>query len=55
MNNVHLKEEIVNAAKEIGIDLIGFASKSRFASVDAAHNPFSIFPSICIIRLHNTV
>lgn len=44
MSNVNLKEEIVNAAKEIGIDLVGFASKARFASVDAAHNPFSIFP-----------
>lgn len=40
----NLKEFIVEASKKIGIDLIGFASKSRFEGVDAQHNPFSIFP-----------
>ena len=43
MNN-NFKAEILAAAKKIGIDLIGFASKSRFETVDAQHNPFSIFP-----------
>lgn len=38
------KYEVEQAAKSIGIDLIGFASKERFASVEASHNPFSIFP-----------
>jgi epoxyqueuosine reductase QueG len=35
---------ITDALKKEGIDLIGFASKDRFAGVDPAHNPFSIFP-----------
>lgn len=35
---------ITDALKKEGIDLIGFASKERFAGVDPAHNPFSIFP-----------
>ena len=35
---------IREAAKVEGIDLIGFASKERFAGVDPQHNPFSIFP-----------
>ena len=35
---------IKDALKKEGIDLIGFASKDRFAGVDPAHNPFSIFP-----------
>ena len=35
---------VTDAAKKIGIDLIGFASRERFAAVDAQHNPFSIFP-----------
>ena len=35
---------IRDAMKADGIDLIGFGSKERFADVDAAHNPFSIFP-----------
>lgn len=38
------KAEIEVAAKKIGIDLIGFASKARFEGVDPRHNPFSIFP-----------
>ena len=38
------KEAVVKAAKEIGIDLIGFASRSRFEGVDPQHDPFSIFP-----------
>ena len=42
MNN--LKKEIENFAKKDGVDLIGFANRSRFAQVDAQHNPFSIFP-----------
>ena len=44
MNTANIKEKILASAKEIGIDLIGFASKARFASVDARKNPFSIFP-----------
>ncbi len=43
MNN-NFKAQVVDAAKKIGIDLIGFASKARFEGVDAQHNPFSIFP-----------
>lgn len=35
---------IRDTMKKEGIDLIGFAGKDRFASVDAQHNPFSIFP-----------
>ena len=40
----NFKEQVCAAAKKIGIDLIGFASKARFEGVDAQHNPFSIFP-----------
>ena len=40
----NFKSEVINASKKIGIDLIGFASKSRFEGVDPQHNPFSIFP-----------
>lgn len=39
-----MKQLICESMKKEGIDLIGFAGKDRFASVDAAHNPFSIFP-----------
>ena len=39
-----LECKIREAAKREGIDLIGFAPKERFDGVDAAHNPFSIFP-----------
>lgn len=42
--NSNLKNEVMEASKKIGIDLIGFASKKRFEGVDAQHNPFSIFP-----------
>ena len=38
------KTDVLNAAKKIGIDLVGFASKARFENVDPQHNPFSIFP-----------
>ena len=44
MNSNNLKAQIIDAANKIGIDLIGFASQARFESVDAQHNPFSIFP-----------
>lgn len=44
MNAKELKSMVAEAAKKIGIDLIGFASKSRFEGVDARKNPFSIFP-----------
>jgi len=44
MTDKNLKEQILESAKKIGIDLIGFASKSRFEGIDAQHNPFSIFP-----------
>ena len=39
-----LERKIREAAKREGIDLIGFAPKERFDGIDAAHNPFSIFP-----------
>ena len=44
MNATDFKSQIIASAKKNGIDLIGFASKERFANVDAQHNPFSIFP-----------
>ena len=44
MNTTNFKDEVIAAAKKIGIDLIGFASKARFDGIDAQHNPFSIFP-----------
>ena len=44
MTTQSFKTAVENAAKKIGIDMIGFASKSRFEGVDAQHNPFSIFP-----------
>ena len=40
----HFKAEVLSTAKKIGIDLVGFASKARFETVDPQHNPFSIFP-----------
>lgn len=40
----NLKTKIEEFAKNEGIDLIGFADKSRFSGVDKEHNPFSIFP-----------
>ena len=39
-----LKQKILEFAKKDGVDLIGFADRSRFADVDPQHNPFSIFP-----------
>ena len=44
MNSSEMKSYITDAAARIGIDLIGFADRSRFADVDPQHNPFSIFP-----------
>ena len=44
MESVNFKKAVEDAAKKIGIDMIGFASKARFEGVDAQHNPFSIFP-----------
>ena len=44
MNTPDFKKAVEDAAKKIGIDMIGFASKARFDGVDAQHNPFSIFP-----------
>ena len=44
MSTQNFKVAVENAAKKIGIDMIGFASRSRFEGVDAQHNPFSIFP-----------
>ena len=44
MNATDFKSQIIASAKKNGIDLIGFASKARFANVVAQHNPFSIFP-----------
>ena len=44
MSNNNFKNEVLAAAKRIGIDLIGFASKARFEKIDPQHNPFSIFP-----------
>jgi epoxyqueuosine reductase QueG len=39
-----LKQKIIDFAKKDGIDLIGFADKSRFEGLDERVNPFSIFP-----------
>jgi len=44
MTEQNFKAQVLDAAKKIGIDLIGFASRARFEGVDAQHNPFSIFP-----------
>ena len=38
------KKKIEDFAKADGIDLIGFADKSRFSDLDEQYNPFSIFP-----------
>ena len=40
----NIEKRIREVGKKEGVDLIGFAPKERFDSVDAAHNPFSIFP-----------
>lgn len=39
-----LKKQLEEAVRREGIDLIGFAPKSRFDGVPAQNNPFSIFP-----------
>ena len=39
------KLKLEEFAKNEGIDLIGFADRSRFEGVDSQHNPFSIFPA----------
>ncbi len=39
-----LRESILAAAEREGIDLIGFAPKSRFDGLEARRNPFTIFP-----------
>ena len=39
-----MKEKILQFAKSEGIDLIGFADRSRFDGVDPQKNPFAIFP-----------
>lgn len=39
-----LKNKIIEFAKKDGVDLIGFADKSRFDGLDERLNPFSIFP-----------
>lgn len=44
MEPLNFKLAVEEAAKKIGIDMIGFASKARFEGVDARKNPFSIFP-----------
>ncbi len=44
MNTQNFKQKVEEAAKKIGIDMIGFASKARFEGIEASHNPFSIFP-----------
>lgn len=41
---MELKNIIEEAVKREGIDLIGFADKSRFENVAPQNNPFSIFP-----------
>ncbi len=44
MSKSNLKSYVLDSARKLGIDLIGFASKDRFDGVDPQHNPFSIFP-----------
>lgn len=39
-----LKKKIEEAVRREGIDLIGFAPKSRFDALPAEKNPFTIFP-----------
>ena len=40
----NLKQQLIEFAKKDGVDLVGFAAKSRFDGVDPQHNPFAIFP-----------
>ena len=42
--SINLKQKIREYAAQNGIDFVGFASKDRFDGVEAAHNPFAIFP-----------
>ena len=39
-----LKQSLSEFAKKNGVDILGFAPKSRFEGVDPRYNPFSIFP-----------
>jgi len=39
-----LKKKIEEFAKKDGVDLIGFADRSRFLGLDERRNPFSVFP-----------
>ena len=39
-----LKQKIIDFSAQHGIDILGFAPKSRFDGLDARFNPFSIFP-----------
>ena len=39
-----LKPLLMEHARSVGADLIGFASKERFADVVPEENPFAIFP-----------
>ena len=39
-----LQQKIIDFAKNDGVDLIGFAHRSRFANLPPQQNPFSIFP-----------
>lgn len=39
-----IKEKLVEFADKNGIDVLGFADKSRFEGVEARFNPFSVFP-----------
>lgn len=39
-----LKKKIEEAVRREGIDLIGFAPKSRFDALPVEKNPFTIFP-----------
>ncbi len=39
-----LKQGIRQKAQELGVDLIGFGAKERFAALEPRHNPFTIFP-----------
>lgn len=39
-----LKQNLLDFAKKNGIDVMGFAPKSRFETVEPKYNPFSIFP-----------
>lgn len=41
---ISFKQQIKENAAKNGVDLIGFASKERFADLDPKYNPFSIFP-----------